>query len=349
MASNNKPTSKVFTYDPDEAKVSRKIHNMCDEIAAKLLKDKDANPKLYAQYDQGSYGGVHNLASDIYNYFNKTRKIGFYDSMPDYTEEEDEDAALIERELMNYENTAKPVRNNVVPTTDSDTKDTTNSELKKNIKDIEDFFDKNVTRDAGGFSFGTTADSAPAAGAFGFGLSRYNPTGFSFSFNDTSHINSVLTTPNDGAVNNLLNNVLFVELMSSTGTLPTKKSKDDAGWDLYSADDYTVPAWGSVLVSTQLKMSLPPNHYGRIASRSGLALNSNIEVGAGVIDRSYQGEIKVLLRNFSDVDYSVKAKDRIAQFILSPYNTASIACVNSITEVFGASDRGAGGFGSTGK
>jgi dUTP pyrophosphatase len=59
------------------------------------------------------------------------------------------------------------------------------------------------------------------------------------------------------------------------------------------------------LVSTGLKVSFPLNHYGRIAPRSGLAVKHFIDVGAGVIDEDYRGEIKVLLFNFGEQDYQV--------------------------------------------
>jgi dUTP pyrophosphatase len=59
------------------------------------------------------------------------------------------------------------------------------------------------------------------------------------------------------------------------------------------------------LVSTGLQIALPPNHYGRVAPRSGLASKHFIDVGAGVIDEDYRGEIKVLLFNFGENDFQV--------------------------------------------
>jgi dUTP pyrophosphatase len=98
-----------------------------------------------------------------------------------------------------------------------------------------------------------------------------------------------------------------------------------------------------------LGITIPDNYYGRIASRSGLAVKHHIEVGAGVIDQGYRGEIMVLLRNFSDIPYEYKKGDKIAQFIITPYRSANEKIVYNIEELIGKSDRGCDGFGSTGK
>uniref|UniRef100_A0A1I8BA63 Deoxyuridine 5'-triphosphate nucleotidohydrolase n=1 Tax=Meloidogyne hapla TaxID=6305 RepID=A0A1I8BA63_MELHA len=84
---------------------------------------------------------------------------------------------------------------------------------------------------------------------------------------------------------------------------PVFGSKNAAGADLHSAEDCVVPAKGKYLVSTGIQIALPDGYYGRIAPRSGLASKNFIDVGAGVIDTDYRGEIKVLLFNFSDVDF----------------------------------------------
>lgn len=66
------------------------------------------------------------------------------------------------------------------------------------------------------------------------------------------------------------------------------------------------------MVSTGISMAIPEGYYGRVAPRSGLAVKNFIDVGAGVIDSDYRGELKVLLFNFSEVDFEVKKGDRIA-------------------------------------
>jgi len=105
-----------------------------------------------------------------------------------------------------------------------------------------------------------------------------------------------------------------------------------------------VPAKGKFLVSTGLQIAPPAGHYARIAPRSGLASKLFIDVGAGVVDGDYRGEVKVLLFNFSDTEFEVKKGDRIAQLICEKYAHVEIVETDSLEET----ERGSGGFGSTG-
>jgi deoxyuridine 5'-triphosphate nucleotidohydrolase len=84
--------------------------------------------------------------------------------------------------------------------------------------------------------------------------------------------------------------------------------------------------------------------YGRIAPRSGLASKFFIDVGAGVIDADYRGNVGVVLFNHSSVEFAISIGDRIAQLILEKIEVPEIECVERLTET----NRGAGGFGSTG-
>lgn len=91
-------------------------------------------------------------------------------------------------------------------------------------------------------------------------------------------------------------------------------------------------------------MAIPEGNYGRIAPRSGLAAKNMIDVGAGVIDSDYRGEVKVLLFNLSDVDFEVSKNDRIAQLIIEKYTPTQLVEVEELDSTV----RGVGGFGSTG-
>ena len=91
-------------------------------------------------------------------------------------------------------------------------------------------------------------------------------------------------------------------------------------------------------------MAIPIGNYGRVAPRSGLAVKNFIDVGAGVIDADYRGEVKVLLFNFSDSDFKVSPGDRIAQLIIEKYTRTEIEEVDDLDTTV----RGEGGFGSTG-
>nr|XP_034307609.1 deoxyuridine 5'-triphosphate nucleotidohydrolase [Crassostrea gigas] len=88
-----------------------------------------------------------------------------------------------------------------------------------------------------------------------------------------------------------------------------------AGFDLKSADDYTNPARGKHVVDTDIQIAVPSGCYGRIAPRSGLAVNHFIDIGAGVIDPDYRGNVGVVMFNFGADDFKVKKGDRIAQLI----------------------------------
>lgn len=99
--------------------------------------------------------------------------------------------------------------------------------------------------------------------------------------------------------------VRFTKL-NKDAQMPTYGSTAAAGADIYSAEDAVVPAKGKYCVSTALKLELPFGYYGRVAPRSGLAAKHFIDVGAGVIDSDYRGELKVLLFNFNDTDFEVR-------------------------------------------
>jgi len=134
---------------------------------------------------------------------------------------------------------------------------------------------------------------------------------------------------------------VIVEKMYADVILPTK-NLNDAGYDIRAYEDYDIYAGSYTLISTGLKLQLPEGTYGRLASRSGLALR-NIEVGAGVVDSNYRGEVKVLLRNLGQGHFTVKKNDRIAQLIVSPYLSPLM-----VEGSLDSSDRNEKGFGSSG-
>jgi dUTP pyrophosphatase len=92
--------------------------------------------------------------------------------------------------------------------------------------------------------------------------------------------------------------VLRFSKLTEFAYAPTKATPYAAGFDLYSAYDYTIEPGNKQLVMTDIQIALPDECYGRIAPRSGLASKNFIDVGAGVIDRDYRGNVGVLLFNF---------------------------------------------------
>ncbi|XP_013105752.1 deoxyuridine 5'-triphosphate nucleotidohydrolase [Stomoxys calcitrans] len=125
---------------------------------------------------------------------------------------------------------------------------------------------------------------------------------------------------------------------------PVRSTEKAAGLDLRSAYDLVVPARGKALVKTDLQIQVPNGSYGRIAPRSGLAVKNFIDVGAGVVDEDYRGNLGVVLFNHSDQEFEVKRGDRIAQLICERIFYPELEQVDKLEET----ERGEGGFGSTG-
>ena len=138
--------------------------------------------------------------------------------------------------------------------------------------------------------------------------------------------------------------MLFVQKTSSKSILPARGSSGAAGYDLCSIDNATLYAGGQITVSTGIRIKLPPGTYGRVAPRSGLAVKYGIDVLAGVIDEDYRGEVKVILINHGDKDFNINCFDRIAQLVVEQIQSPEIKHVISLDDT----DRGEGGFGSTG-
>ena len=109
--------------------------------------------------------------------------------------------------------------------------------------------------------------------------------------------------------------LLFVK-MSSEAVTPTRTTEKSVGLDFYGPADYIIPPHSQLLIPTQIKLRIPLGHYGRLASKSGLAILHHLHVGAGVIDPDYTGEIKVLLTNTAQRAHSIVRGDPIAQLIL---------------------------------
>lgn len=128
--------------------------------------------------------------------------------------------------------------------------------------------------------------------------------------------------------------------------LPAYAHESDAGMDIRSVAEVVIPARGRALVPTGLVVLLPPNYEAQVRPRSGLALKSGITVlnTPGTIDAGYRGEIGVILFNTTDTDFAVHKGDRVAQIVIAPVTRVEVVETDSVEET----DRGAGGFGSTG-
>lgn len=146
---------------------------------------------------------------------------------------------------------------------------------------------------------------------------------------------------------------LKIKKLTKTAKLPNRVNDTDAGFDLYSDEYKKVPVGKVTLVSTGIAINTPHTDYedfsittyGRIAPRSGLAVNNGIDVFAGVVDSGYRGEIKVALYNSGEKEYNIKPGDRIAQLIITLILTPEIEEVKELDET----PRGTNGFGESGK
>jgi len=98
----------------------------------------------------------------------------------------------------------------------------------------------------------------------------------------------------------------FIKRLVEEAVLPKKGSAGAAGYDLCSIEEVTIPANGKGKVRTGLSFMIPSDTYARIAPRSGLAWKNSINVGAGVIDEDYRGEVQVILFNHGTEDFIVK-------------------------------------------
>lgn len=136
-----------------------------------------------------------------------------------------------------------------------------------------------------------------------------------------------------------------VFLLDEHARVPTRGSPEAAGYDLCAMHDGYVDPGSRLLVGTGIAIEVPPGTYGRVAPRSGLAVNHGMHIGAGVIDRDYRGELRVLLWNLGTERFEFKRGYRIAQLILEKIETPDVKIV---TAPLGDTVRGSGGFGSTG-
>ena len=128
--------------------------------------------------------------------------------------------------------------------------------------------------------------------------------------------------------------------------MPAYAHASDAGMDVRSVRELVIPPGGRALVPTGLVVNLPAGYEAQVRPRSGLALKAGVTVlnSPGTIDAGYRGEIGVVLANFGQDDFKVNVGDRIAQLVIAPVLQPVVV---EATEV-DSTDRGAGGFGSTG-
>ena len=126
--------------------------------------------------------------------------------------------------------------------------------------------------------------------------------------------------------------------------MPEFAHKTDAGADLRSPVEAVVPAHGSAVIDTGVHVEIPEGYTIFLKSKSGLNVKHNL-IGEGVVDSGFSGSIRVKLYNLGDTDYQILRGDKIIQMVILP----CAYCEFTEVEQFADSERGDGGFGSTGR
>ena len=143
--------------------------------------------------------------------------------------------------------------------------------------------------------------------------------------------------------------IIQIKKLNNKAIIPTRGSKQAAGYDLYacSDNDVIIPPHGTVKVGTGISVAIPEGYFGAVYARSGLSAKQGLRPAncVGVVDSDYRGEIIVALHNDTDTEKSIEKNERIAQVVIMPYLSVEFQETNKLDNTV----RGAGGFGSTGK
>lgn len=136
-----------------------------------------------------------------------------------------------------------------------------------------------------------------------------------------------------------------MNIVASVDCIPKRQTKGAAGFDLCSSTEMEIQPRSSAIISTGVSVVIPTGYYGRIAGRSSLAFKHDVTAFEGTIDEDYRGEIKVKLFNHSDKAFCIGSHERVAQLIIQKYVVPFVSIDKSLPN----SERGFGGFGSTGR
>lgn len=139
--------------------------------------------------------------------------------------------------------------------------------------------------------------------------------------------------------------MIQVKLLTENSKAPTRNTPTDAGLDLYASEEVLINGREWKAVSAGISISIPDGYYARIAPRSGLAYKHGLDIFAGVVDSGYRGEIKVIIYNAGEKNYSISVGDKIAQLIIEKCYLWDVLIVDELNN----SARGERGFGSSGK
>lgn len=137
-----------------------------------------------------------------------------------------------------------------------------------------------------------------------------------------------------------------IKKLTDNAVMPQKAHPTDAGFDLYASADVTVPARGRVLVPTDIAMEIPEGYFGLVTGRSGMTIRGGVVGQVGIIDCHYRNGIGIMMFSHRDDDYEISEGSRCGQIVILP-----LADVEGLVEAdtLSDTDRGEGGYGSTGR
>lgn len=138
-----------------------------------------------------------------------------------------------------------------------------------------------------------------------------------------------------------------IKLLNPDAVVPKRGTAYSAGYDIYATDETIIASGETALISTGIACEIPENYFGGVFARSGLSVKEGLRPAncVAVIDADYRGEIRVPLHNDSKQDRTITKGERIAQLVILPFLPVEFQVVDELS----STDRGTGGFGSTGK
>ncbi|MDP3989708.1 MAG: dUTP diphosphatase [archaeon] len=136
-----------------------------------------------------------------------------------------------------------------------------------------------------------------------------------------------------------------IKKLCENAIIPKYANLGDAGMDFYANETTTIMPQERKLIPTGIAMAIPLGYVGLIWDKSGIATNQGLKTMAGVIDSGYRGEIKILIHNLSNETHTIELGKKFAQMLIQPVEQKEVI---EVTELDDNTERGEGGFGSTG-
>jgi dUTP pyrophosphatase len=132
--------------------------------------------------------------------------------------------------------------------------------------------------------------------------------------------------------------------LNEKAVMPTKAHVTDAGFDLYASEAVTIPANGRAIIPTDIAMEIPQGYFGMAVGRSGNTIKRGLVGQTGIIDSGYRNGIGIMAFNFTSEDIAIAQGERAGQIVLMPILECELEQADSLS----GSERGEGGYGSTG-